>query len=73
MRSLVIMIDSATLATTIMPVAAEKPPMNTSTASAGLSLASGKASTMVSGSVPAGSTARPASTTGTITAAVSAR
>ena len=72
-RSFVIIVDRATLATTIIPVDAENPPMNTSSAKASLPVASGKAITIMSACVPWGSTASPASTIGTMTSDVRTR
>ena len=72
-RSLVIIVDNATLATTIIPADAEKPPINTSRASALLPLASGSAITMESALVPAGRSATPANAIGTITTDVRTR
>ena len=72
-RSLVIIVDKATLATTIIPVEAEKPPMNTSSARASLPAASGSAITIMSALVDCGRTESPASTIGTMTSDVTTR
>ncbi len=53
--SLETMVESATLATITMPVAAEAPPMKASSASQGCSSASGRLMTNESGVTPAGS------------------
>ncbi len=63
--SLEIMIDTATVATMTMPVAAEKPPMKVASVSSGLSSAIGNASTKVSGStLPSGNSVSPAAASG---------
>ena len=54
MMSLESMVESATLATMTMPVAAEAPPMKASSASAGWCSARGRLITKVSGMIPAG-------------------
>ena len=72
-RSLVIMVESATLATTIIPVEAAKPPMKTNRASASNPRSSGSARTIMSPGMDAGRTLIPARTIGTMTSEVIAR
>ena len=69
--SLDTMVDSATLATITMPVAADAPPINASTASAGCACASGKLITNESGSTELGSSIWPARAMGTTNKAAS--
>jgi len=71
--SLETMVDSATLATMTMPVAAEAPPMNASMASAGWDSASGTLMTKESEPMPSGSSICPASAMGTTNSAASSR
>jgi len=59
------MVDSAMVSTITMPVAAERPPMNTNKASVSCWWAIGRVSTKVSAStVPVGKCSSPASATG---------
>jgi hypothetical protein len=71
--SLETMVDSATLATITMPVAAEAPPMNASIAKAGCAWAKGTLITNESGSTEAGNSICPASAIGTTNTAASTR
>ncbi|MNR48081.1 hypothetical protein D3C85_1672740 [compost metagenome] len=71
--SLETMVDSATLATITMPVAAEAPPMNANTARAGWAWASGRLMTKESGSTELGSIICPARAMGTTNNAARAR
>ena len=71
--SLEIIVDSATLATITMPVAAEAPPMKASTARVGLFCASGRLITKESGSTPAGSSSCPARPMGSTNSAARMR
>ncbi len=71
--SLETMVDSATLATMTIPVAAEAPPMNASRASAGCASASGRLMTKESGITPAGRCNWPARAIGTTNNAASTR
>ena len=71
--SLETMVDSATLATITMPVAAEAPPMKASSASAGWASASGRLMTKESGITPAGRCICPARAIGTTNSAASTR
>ena len=68
-----IIVERATLATTIMPVEAANPPMKTNSASTAFPLLSGSSMTIRSAGVEAGSTAIPASTIGTMTSEVTTR
>ena len=63
--SLETIVDSATLATITMPVAAEAPPINASNASAGWACANGRLITNESGNTELGSNICPASAIGT--------
>ena len=63
-RSLHTMVLRATLSTTTMAVAADSPPMQASSASQGLPVASGRVSTAMSGSLPGGSSSSPAKAIG---------
>ncbi|MNE31878.1 hypothetical protein D3C80_1254680 [compost metagenome] len=63
--SLETMVDSATLATITMPVAAEAPPIKASRASAGCDSANGRLITNESGSTELGSSICPARAIGT--------
>ncbi|MNI88878.1 hypothetical protein D3C73_1462180 [compost metagenome] len=71
--SLETMVDSATLATMTMPVAADAPPINASNASAGWDWASGRLITNESGITELGSIIWPARAIGTTNRAASAR
>ena len=71
--SLETMVDSATLATITMPVAAEAPPINASRASAGCAWANGRLITNESGSTELGSSICPARAMGTTNSAAKAR
>ncbi|MNF05277.1 hypothetical protein D3C80_2049690 [compost metagenome] len=67
------MVDSATLATITMPVAAEAPPMKASSASAGWASARGRLMTKESGITDAGSSICPARAIGTTNSAARIR
>ncbi|MNV82924.1 hypothetical protein D3C71_1766950 [compost metagenome] len=71
--SLETMVDKATLATITMPVAADAPPMNASSANAGWDWASGRLITKESGSTELGNIICPARAIGTTNRAASAR
>ena len=71
--SLETMVDSATLATITMPVAADAPPIKASNARAGCAWANGRLITNESGRTELGSSICPASAMGTTNSAASAR
>ena len=71
--SLETMVESATLATITMPVAAEAPPINANRASKGWASASGRLITKESAVTPLGSSICPARAMGTTNRAASVR
>ncbi|MNH33918.1 hypothetical protein D3C81_1834690 [compost metagenome] len=71
--SLDTMVDSATLATITMPVAADAPPINASRANAGCAWARGRLMTNESGNTELGSIIWPARAIGTTNKAARAR